>query len=57
MKFSKGDLVGRTGSPSRGVVLDPGAKSSTVLWLSGLWAGRRFLESNKELSKLKVRSA
>ena len=58
MKFKKGDLVGRTyRSPSRGIVTVPGAKSSTVLWLSGAWEGKHFLESNKELSKLRVRSA
>jgi hypothetical protein len=58
VKFSKGDLVGRTyRSPSRGIVLIPGAMSSTVLWLSGAWEGKRFIERNKELSKLKVESA
>lgn len=57
MKFSKGDLVGRTyKTPSRGIVMVADIEASIVLWLSGPWQGQRCIEYNKELSKLKVRS-
>ena len=58
MKFSKGDLVGRTYKTlSRGIVMVADIEASIVLWLSGPWQGQRCIEYNKELSKLKVRSA
>jgi hypothetical protein len=58
VQFKKGDLVGRTySSPSLGIVVSPGARASMVLWLSGVWEGKRFFESNKDLSKLEVESA
>ena len=57
MKFSKGDLVGRTYKTlSRGIVMVADIEASIVLWLSGPWQGQRCIEYNKELSKLKVRS-
>ena len=58
MKFSKGDLVGQTyKTPGRGIVMIADIEASIVLWLSGPWQGQRCVERNKQLSKLKVRSA
>ena len=58
-KFNKGDLVGRTyaGSMERGIVMIADIEASIVLWLSGPWQGQRCVESNRSLTKLKVRSA
>ena len=57
-KFNKGDLVGRTyRTPGRGIVMIADIEASIVLWLSGPWQGQRCVESNRSLTKLKVRSA
>jgi transposase len=57
VKFKKGDLVGRTfRAPGCGIVMIADIEASIILWLSGPWQGKRCVERNKELSKLKVES-